>query len=412
VLLRTSARELARHPLRTALAVAGLAVSTAMLVDMLALGAGLEESFEELLRSRGYELRVTPPGALPLEAEATLARAGSLRDSLADAPEVAAVAPILAANLLLRAESGEGAGDPGTAGDRPGTGARTGGEARVFALGVDPAEQGVYRMLDGRPPRGGGEVVVGRETASSLGLAVGDTVRLRTPRVLARPTAPRRGFRVVGTAEFLYASADERPVAMPLEALGELTGRSDRASLFMLRLAPGADAPAAARRLSERFPRADVSSVSELVARAEERLAYFRQLALILGTVSLVVVVLLAGTLMAVSVSERYGTIAALRAVGVSRGHVVGALALESLLLCAVAGLAGLALGAATGRYLESILSDFPGVPRAVRFFVLRPRDLAAGYAALLAAGVAAAVLPAWRAATLDIASTLHREEP
>ena len=411
MLLRTSARELTRHPLRTALAVAGLAVSTAMLVDMLALGAGLEESFEELLRSRGYELRVTPPGALPLEAEATLARAGSLRDSLASAPGVAAVAPILAANLLL-AEDGGGDARAGAAGDGSAAGAEPGTGARVFALGVDPAEQGVYRMLDGRAPRRGEEVVVGRETASALGLAVGDTVRLRAPGVLSRSTAPRCAFRVVGTAAFLYASTGERPVAMPLQALGELTGRSDRASLFMLRLVPGADAAATARRLSARFPRADVASVSELVERAEERLAYFRQLALILGTVSLVVVVLLAGTLMAVSVSERYGTIAALRAVGVSRGHVVGALALESLLLCAVAGLAGLALGAATGRYLESILSDFPGVPRSVRFFVLRPRDLATGYAALLAAGVAAAVLPAWRAATLDIATTLHREEP
>lgn len=389
MLLRASLRELLRHPLRTGFAVLGVAVSTAMLVDMLMLGAGLERSFEELLRGRGYELRVTVPGTLPFDTEATLARAGSLRDSLAADPDVAEVAPVLAANLL--------AGADGT---------------RVFSLGIDPDEQGVLRMTEGRPPAGDREVVLGRRTARELGLAVGDTVRLAVPRVLAPAAAAADRFRVTGLAEFLYASREERPLALTLGSLGRITGRPDRASLFMVRLAPGADADAAADRLTARFPRADVVSVSELVEEAGDRLAYFRQLAVILGTVSVVVTVLLVGTLMAVSVSERHGTIAALRAVGVSRRSVVLSLALESLALCAVAGAAGLVLGTVTGRYLESILAGFPGIPQAVRFFVLRPGALATGYAALLASGVVAAALPAWRAATLDIASTLHEEEP
>jgi putative ABC transport system permease protein len=179
-----------------------------------------------------------------------------------------------------------------------------------------------------------------------------------------------------------------------------------------VRLAEGVPADSAAVRLAEAFPRVEVASVAQLVERARERLSYFRQLALILGTVSLVVTGLLVGTIMAVSVSERYGTIAALRAVGVSRGHVVGALALESLLLCAVAGVVGLGLGMVTARYLETILADFPGLPRAVRFFVLRPADVVRGYGGVLAVGVLAALAPAWRAAGLEIATTLHREEP
>lgn len=407
MLLRVSRRELARHPLRTALAVAGVAVATAMLVDMLMLGGGIQRSFNELLAARGYGIRVTPTGTLPFDTDATLVGADSLGRRIASTTGVAGVAPVLGANLL--------ASTPRDAG--PGGGAATGGPAatgdegvRVFALGVDPDEQGLYRVVAGRDPRAAGEAVVGERTAAALGLAAGDTLGLSTGRALGGGGG--RSFTVVGTAEFLYASRNERPVAVPLDDLQELTGRPDRVSFFMVRTAPGASADEAARALDRRLVGARALSAGRLVERARERLSYFRQLSLILGAVSLVTAALLVGTIMAVSVSERVGTLAALRAVGVSRGHILAGLALESLLLTGAGGLAGLGLGVLTSRWLESILSDLPGLPAAVRFFVLRPGDLALGYAAVLAVGLAAALVPAWRAAGLPVAETLHREEP
>lgn len=387
MLFRTSARELLHHPLRTTLAVAGVAVATAMLLDMLMLGAGLQRSFSDLLRSRGYELRVSPRGTLPFDTGAMIHGADALADSLLGRGEVAGVAPILASNLLS-------------------------GGTRLFVLGVVPGEQGVYRMLEGSPPSGDGDAVLGRETAAALGLGPGDTLRLSTGGALGGAGGAAASFRVSGIAEFVYASREERPMAVSLGALRRLTDRGDGASFFMVRLREGLAPDSAAAALGRAFPRVEVASVAALVDRARKRLSYFRQLALILGTVSLVVTGLLVGTIMAVSVSERYGTIAALRAIGVSRGHVVAALAAESLLLCAVAGLIGLGLGSLTARYLETILADFPGLPQAVRFFVLRPADLARGYAAVLGVGVLAALAPAWRAAGLEIATTLHGEEP
>lgn len=388
---RVSWRELVRHPLRTALAAAGVAVATAMLVDMLMLGGGIQRSFNELLGSRGYGIRVTPAGTLPFETEATLPGGDSLRRLLASEPGVAGVAPVLGANLLA----------PG----RPGR-----DTVRLFVAGVDPDEQGLYRLLEGRAPRSDDELVLGRETAEVLGLAPGDTLRLLPGRTLGGGDGRR--FVAVGTAEFLYASRDERPVAVPLGVLQRLTGRPDRVSLFMVRTAEGAVPDAVAAALDRRLVGARALSADRLVERARERLSYFRQLALILGAVSLVTTGLLVGTIMAVSVSERVGTLAALRAVGVARRHLLAGLALESLLLCAVGGLAGLGLGVVTAGWLEGILSDLPGLPQAVRFFVLTPGDLGRGYAAVLGVGVAAALVPAWRAAGLPVAETLHREEP
>lgn len=391
-LARYSARELAHHPLRTALGLLGVAVATAMLVDMLMLGGGIERSFGDLLASRGYELRIAPRGTLPFDTETLIPGFGELERRIEAEPGVVAVAPVLAANLWLERPA---------AGDRP---------LRVFALGIDPERQGVLRIVDGRAPRSG-EVLLSSETADLSGLAVGDRLRIARPGALGTGGRSAR-YRVAGTAAFVYASREERPLAMPIEDLRALVGAPDRVSFAMVALDEGADPAHVAGRLGGALPRVEVVTVGGLVERTRRRLSYFRQLAAILGTVSLFVTVLLVGTLMAVSINERYGTIAALRAIGISRGSILAAFAAESLVLCALGGLAGVGLGLLTAGWLESILSDFPGLPRAVRFFVLRPGRLAAAYGILLASGALAALVPACRAVRLEIATTLHAEEP
>lgn len=393
MLWRFSYRELLGHPLRSLLVVAGVSVATAMMVSMLMLGAGMGRSFAELLVARGYTLRVSPQGTLPLETQAAIREVSKLRRALLAQPEVAGVAPALAANLLLGPLPGTAAEDP-----------------RVFALGVDPLEQGVYRLVDGRDPRAAREVVVGLELAST-GLDIGDELGLARPGSF---TAQARGdgYEIVGVAQFVYASRGERPIAMRLGDLQKLTQRPDAASFLMVRLDPGSAPTSVAERLRAGFPQVEVASVEELVERAEARLSYFRQLALVLGAVSLFVAVLLVGTLMTVSINDRYGGIAALRAIGFSKRSLVAAFASEGVVLCLVAGVLGLGMGIVVARYLDSVLADFPGLPLAVQFFVLEPVDLVTGYFTLVLAGLAATLVPAWRAASLDIARTLHREEP
>ena len=51
-----------RHRVRTTLAVIGVAVAGALLLDMVMLAGGMRTSFRTLLLVRGYQLRVTPKG--------------------------------------------------------------------------------------------------------------------------------------------------------------------------------------------------------------------------------------------------------------------------------------------------------------------------------------------------------------
>ncbi len=390
LIFRYSARELLRHPARSLLAVMGVAVACAMLLDMLMLGGGLNSSFRRLLTSAGYELRVSPAGTLPFDTGATIGDAEEVRSSLQADPAVTAVAPVLGSNLIV-----ESADDSAS---------------RLFVLGVTPPEQGIYRLIEGRDPGRGG-IVIGEELADS-GLAIGDSLAMRAPGSFADAGRRTGRFEVVGVAEFLYSASGERSAALTLDELSGLTDQQGRASLMMVRIAEGENPDSVAAMLRQRHPDLEIASVGQLVETAARRLSYFRQLAAILGTVSLIVTTLLIGTIMAISINDRYGTIAALRAIGISRRSIVAAFLVESLMLCVAAAVIGLGLGLLVAGQLERILSDFPGLPSAIRFFVLEPDRLAWAAVGVLVAGVGAALVPAIRAMNAPIASTLHREEP
>lgn len=390
MIVRCALREPRRHPGRTLLAIAGVAVSGAMLLDMLMLSNGMQTSFRDLLQGAGYEVRVSPAGTLPLDTEATIRDADRLLADLRADPGVARVAPVLAANLSVQ-ESSNRAEET---------------ERSVFALGVDPASQGVFRVTNGRAP-GPGEVLLGDQSATPDSVSIAAFGALGTVVGAGAQRLP-----VSGSGEFLYISDSEVPVALELGTLQDLTDRPDEVSFVMVEAAPGIDPDDLAARLAARHSDVHVVSIGELVDQAERRLSYFRQLAVILGTVSLLVAGLLVGTIASVSISDRYGTIAAARAIGISRRSILLTLLIESVAQSAVAVTLGVAFGLVTARYLEQILSDFPGLPEAVRFFVPDPWIVAVTVAAILVTAAFAALGPAWHVTRMPIATTLHREEP
>ena len=199
---------------------------------------------------------------------------------------------------------------------------------------------------------------------------------------------------------------------MRLATLQGMSGpdRSDASSLFMIRVRKGTDVEAAGRWIKERVFTVNVISTESALDQVDERLRYFRQLAVILGSVSLFVGFLLVTTLVTVSVNERIGEIAVMRAIGVSRAHVVQQIVLEGVAISLVGAFAGLLLGLVTGRYLNGILSSFPGLPEAIDFFLFQPKAAWTALGLLALSGIAAGVYPSFRASSLPIATTLRQE--
>jgi putative ABC transport system permease protein len=407
VRLTLAAASLVRHRARTLLAVAGVAVSAALLLDMVMLASGMQESFRDLLLVRGYQLRVTPKGTLPFDSEATVEGASAVAAALRRDPRVTAVSPVLGGQLFVVAAGARRAGDAGPL-------------ATALGFGVLPAVQGDYELLRGADVAAApaGAAGVDRLVASdaflrAAGVRVGDTVEVAAgfdPQL--RQYAGRRRLAVAGVGRFFYTEGDQAVAALPLAALQAMRGDEgrDRASAFMARVADGADVEAVRAAIERRLPRVSVISTATALAQVEQRLSYFRQLAFILGAVSLAVGFLLVTTLVTVGVNERAGEFAVLRAVGVSRPHVVEQVMLEGLALSGAGALAGLVLGLATARYLNGVLGDFPGLPADFAFFVFRPGAAWRALGLLVASGVLAGAYPAWRAASLPVARTLREE--
>lgn len=389
-----SLKSLGRHPLRTALSVAGIAISAAMLLDMVMLSGGIEKSFAQMLLAKGYQLRISPKGTLPFDTEATIGGAGGIVGALRRDSALASVAPVLGTSLYAR--SGDSL-------------------VTLFGYGIEPEAQALYQLERGadltRHDSLG--ILLSAPAAALLRADVGHPVTLLgglDPQIAN--AAVSRQLVVRGIVRWVYDHVGQPSVGTVLPVMQSLALQpgGDRVSLLLVKVRDDGAAPAVAARLKQEFPRLQVYSVADLVDVFKRRLVYFRQLSYILGTMSLIVTVLLITTLLTITVNERLGEIATLRAIGISRTTVVRQVMVEGMALTVIGTVLGVLLGLGTARYLDSILTGFPGLPAAFSFFVPRAESLTRAGLVLLVTGSLAGLYPAWLAARAPIAVTLRSE--
>jgi putative ABC transport system permease protein len=394
MVLNRALRNLRRHPLRTLLALLGLAVTSAMLLDMILLSGGLERSFERLLLGRGYQVRISPKGTLPFDTEATIGDAGALLAGLRQQPTVEAAAPLLGGAVYLR---------------------RGDSLITLFGYGIDPAAQNLYELTRGTDlaPGDSTGLLLSDPAARLARIDIGDTLTLvggLDPQ-MAR-AAVGRTFTARARVRWIYDYSGQPSIGGELRTIQQLTGMAagDRISGVALRVRQGFGVDSVVRQLRLRYPQLEINSVGDMVGHFRERMVYFHQLSLILGSISLVVTLLLVSTLLTITVNERLGEIATLRAIGVSRGRIIREVMTEGALLTLLGSVLGAGLGIATARYLDRILTSFPGLPASISFFVPRVQGLVLAAIVLLAAGVLAGIYPAWLAGRAPIAATLRQE--
>lgn len=383
-------KSLFRRRGRTVLALSGIAVSAALLLDMTMLASGLTVSFGELLGVSGYALRVTPKGILPFDSDAAIANGNDVARRIAAVDGVRSVAPVLGAQFRL--VRGDSAGEP------------------MFTVGIDPRAVFLYRIDRGRQP-GPGELIVSIPLARDLGIEPGDVVALagELDVTLGRARATRT-FRVSGVGDFLYDYAGERSMAMTLADAQAATGRPGDVSLFGVAVDEGADDEAVARRISAAVPEVSAYSSGQLMGEMDKRLLYFKQLATILGSIAMVVTALLVSTIITIGVRERFGEIATLRAIGIRGRRVLLAIIAEGLALAALGCLAGLPLGLWMAGRLDRILLSFPGIPARMTFFAWEPRRVALAMGLVIAIGAIAGCIPGLGAVRAPLARALREE--
>lgn len=378
------------NPVRTAATAAALTIGLSVFV----VNSVFTSSFLGTMRDqidRGFARDLTVQaigGGLSTGEQYPIAPA--LREQIARLPQAGVVTPVRARFVHL-----------------PGTRATA---ANGFAVAFDPAEYGeVDRSEIGGATReqalqgvARGGVIVAPGYAAEAGLHVGDVVTLDT----AGGGAVRAP--VVGELRTLTEFGGML-MQMSLRTMDRVYGPSDDVQLAIKARSPD-QAPALRREVDaivdREYPNLEVLSTTQLRQQLDDQVK--QQFALFNGILVIAVLVSLLGVVntLAMSVIERTREIGVLRALGSSRWLVRSSLVGESLLVTiagAIVGvLSGLVIGVAWLAGLDDVL---PGI--SFRFPV--------GAAAIVVVvavilGVLAAVLPARRAARVDVIRALTYE--
>ena len=394
-------RSAARNRTRAALAVAGVATIGALLFNMLLLSRGLLVSFRDLLDTAGFDVRVlalegSMVRRLPIGHVATFA------DAIGRLPSVQRVA-------LVRTDRAQVAAADGATAPI---------DVSLIGVGGSPGT-GVWDIVSGSTlpadvPRGDPiPVIVNTRLAAALRLEPGSALRASVALSGAPSALPVAACRVVGIGHFAFESSSDHTVATTMKGFATVHGAidDDEADVVLVASRGGDGGAAAARAIAALRPDLRVYSNDQVMEQFNENaFAYFRQISAVLSSMTLAFAFLLVATLLTMSVNQRLGEMAALRALGFSRRRIAANLLCESAVLVGSGGLLALPAGGALALVLDRILRQMPGMPARLHFFVLEPRAVILHVSLLALTGLLAALYPIWIATRLPIAATLRRE--
>jgi putative ABC transport system permease protein len=244
-------------------------------------------------------------------------------------------------------------------------------------------------------------ILVAREDASQFGWAVGETVTLSFP-------LGDRTVRVVG----VYGADDVAfgsPIFVSRELFRTSVPEADLDYRAYVSVAPGVPVhtakAAVEREIGRDFPNLEVLTQDEARDAEAQLVDQFLGVLVALLFLSEAIAVLGIVNTLALSVHERTHEIGMLRAVGMTRRQLRRSVRWESVIIAAIGGSVGLALGLVWAWAFMSALETED------LFRLSVPVGRIALLAVIsLAAGAIAAVIPAWRASRLEIFEAIGRE--
>lgn len=286
----------------------------------------------------------------------------------------------------------------------PGLATRGDVNKSVTITGIVPAPYVAVTRFDEKIVAGDlrlnpGDTVIGTELARDLGVALGDKIRLSTP------TSTGDAYQVRAIYDLGQRNQNRAYAFVTLptaQALLNLPGGVSSVELSVEDLF-GADALAA--RLQARMPH---EVESWMKANSQLRTALNNQTVmtmLVRFFLALVVAIGVASVLI-VSVVQKTREIGILRAMGASRGRILRVFLLQGAMIGAAGAVFGSALGYGLTSVMSQVLRADDGAPLFIAHFNLALYLYTVTAAVLL--GLAAAVMPARRAALLDPAQAIR----
>lgn len=362
-------RGLMRRRVRTGLTLVGISIGIAAVVALVGISRGFERSWEIGLKARGTDIVVsnmsTSLTPKPFSA--------SVRDRIAQLPHVSATSALFVELMSIE-------------------------DSQMMILSAREWNAFVWenlKLVSGRMPRDAAEpaVVLGQTAAEVLKKKVGDPLQIEATEVS-----------VVGIVSG-GALVEDGSIILSLSLFQEITGNQGKINVIDVRVAPPTtenEVKALCDQIHNVVPEVRAVSVSQHLSSSQ---GYRMVRAMSWGTSLLAVLVGVLGVMntMLMTVFERTHEICVLLAIGWKRSRIVRMVLWESALLGFIGGLAGVLIGAAAVKVLQTT--------PAIRG-LLEP-DLSIGLLAIavviaVCVGVVSGLYPAWYSSRLTPGSVLR----
>lgn len=363
-------RNLLRRPMRSALSIVGVMIAVGSAIALISLGNGITANAVASYDERGADLILTRHGAsdtfsghLPENLESKI---GSVEGVDAVAGEILMFASTGASQHLLV----------------------SGWTRESYFWRSVPLAAGRLPSADDRRV-----VLLGDAVAQSLSKSVGDTLEVLD-----------ETFTVIGVTKY-QSIVNRGLVVMPIADLQDATFRPGEVTMFHVRLKPNlsaADTDRVKMRLAALGP--ILVSNAAVIMRSDRYLKVLDAISLAVSLIALGMGVLNVLNTLLMAVQERTRELGIVASIGWSDRRIVSLIVVEGMLIGAVGGVGGMALG----YFASGIFSAIPAIGRYVTFSPTAPLMIGPAVVAFLMC-IVGSLYPAWRAIRMNPAEALRR---
>ena len=240
------------------------------------------------------------------------------------------------------------------------------------------------RIIDGQPPSGSNEAMIDEVKSRNNKLHVGDKIK----------PFGNQEYRIVG----IYSPESGPRTKLTLAGLQEALEAPGKCTFIFVKLRNPDQIDAMVSKINRELPGNTIQPTKELFAGFEKTIPYLGVFLRVLVGLAAVVSALVVMLAMYTTITERTREIGILKAMGASRGYIVGIIEKEAILISLIGLVVGFVISVIAGFFIHEVYG--------LVFEYSWQWALTAAAIGLLG-GILGALYPAWRASNLDPVNAL-----
>ena len=355
-----------QRPIRTLVSVAGIALGVSLVMLFTGLARGMSNDLQRRATNVRAELMFMRPGAVQLTATTA-----NLDTRYVD--RLKAIEGVEEALPLIRHFSQGSSGF---------------GFEQIDGVDWDAyARMNGLRLVEGHEPQNSNEVVIDETKARNNNLRLGDTLK---------PVGTKE-YRIAG----IYSPESGARVKLLLAPMQEALEVPGKCTFIFVKLRNPEELNVVAKRIDQQLPGNTIQPTRDVFTSFEKSIPYLGVFLRVLVGLAAIVSALVVMLAMYTTITERTREIGILKAMGASRGYIVGIIEKEAILISFIGLIAG---------FVVSLIAGYL-IHRAYGLVFEYSWTWALVAAAIgLIGGVLGALYPAWRASNLDPVNALAYE--